>query len=41
MTNYGTVVRNLTLGEMFFNPALFNNTNFDQIMNGLGRTFGK
>jgi len=41
MSNYGTTVNTLTLGEMFFNPSLFNTTTFDQIMNGLGRSFGK
>ena len=41
MTNYGTIVNSLDLGEMFFNPSLFTTTSFDQIMNGLGRTFAK
>lgn len=41
MDNYGKVIKELSLGEMFFNPDLVNNDSLTQFMNGLGRTGAK
>lgn len=41
MDNSGTVLRNLTLGEMFENPNILNNETLSQVLNGLLRVNSK
>jgi hypothetical protein len=39
--NNGKLIRNLALGEMFFNPNVITNTSLDQILIGLAKVPAK